>query len=81
MITRMSMEALWLKLSSETREWLMAHNGEPLPADIVSAIRDAGDTSDRTALLQSDDEGGIVLSDHAVDWIEAMANGETPSVR
>ena len=76
----MSMEAWWPALTPETRDWLIAHNGEALSDPVVEEITRAG------GLVTSDawwvgDRGpdGVYLSDAAVDWIEATANGEAPS--
>lgn len=81
MITHMGIEEWWTRLTSEKREWLIAHNGEALPADVVSAIRDAGDELDRTAWWWDGTEDALTFSDQAIDWIEAVANDEDPSDR
>ena len=48
-----------------TREWLVANNGDVIPADIADELAGVGLTASRDQL--GDDE---------IDWIEAVANGE-----
>lgn len=57
----------WPRLQPATQEWLVANNGDVIPADIVGEMVRAG----RTA---STDQ----LGDDEIDWIEAVANGEEP---
>ena len=75
----MSMEVWWPKLPSETRDWLIEHNGEALPASVIQEVTRAGGsiTSDDWWVGQND-SAGFYLSDAAVDWIEEVANGEMP---
>lgn len=75
----MSIEDYWPQLSSETREWLIAHNGEPVPADVASAINGAADLLDPSAAQRRAITPGLALSDEDVDWIEAVANDEDPT--
>jgi hypothetical protein len=67
----------WPKLDSETRAWLIAHNGEAVSPDVLSRIAEAGGsaTSDAAWVGESGPDG-FFLSDEAVDWIEAAANDE-----
>jgi len=73
----MDMSQIWPRLVTSTRTWLVDHNGEPLPDDILHEVltvtagrRDprwwAGDTQ----------QGETQLTDEAVDWIDETANGE-----
>lgn len=75
----MSIEEWWPKLTPETREWIIAHNGEPVPVDVASEINGAYDLVDPTAVGR-DVMPGVTLSDEDVDWIEAVANDEDPAV-
>lgn len=78
MITTMGIDDWWAKLPQETREWLIAHNGEPLPDNVASTVRDAGTPFDHAAWW--DDSGTtITFADRAIDWIEAVANDEDPT--
>jgi len=73
----MDIENWWPKLEPSTRQWLIAHNGEALPAEVVAEIRRAGGSVASDA--SSVDDGtapGSFLPDAAVDWIEAAANEE-----
>ena len=67
----------WPALDPETQSWLIAHNGEAVPLDVVNKIAAAGGvmTSDAWWIGERGFDG-IYLSDEAVDWIEATANGE-----
>ncbi|MCC6495861.1 MAG: hypothetical protein IT193_06335, partial [Propionibacteriaceae bacterium] len=47
--------------------WLVANNGDALPGDVHADIIRAGGVIT-----------GSYLSDEAVDWVEAIANGEDP---
>jgi len=75
----MSLETWWSAVRPETRDWLVAHNGEPLPADIVDDIeRVSGPVDPEAWWVAGRRPGGLRLSDAAVDWVEAVANGEGP---
>ena len=34
----MSLETWWSAVRPETRDWIVAHNGEPLPLEVVEDI-------------------------------------------
>ncbi|MET0780610.1 MAG: hypothetical protein ABWY26_05760 [Microbacterium sp.] len=74
----MEIDQWWPNLDSETREWLMAHNGEAVPAEVLSKIAAAGGavTSGARWVGESGPDG-FFLSDEAVDWIEEIANSES----
>lgn len=91
----MDLEQWWPRVGEATQEWLIAHNGEPLPIEIVGQIVAAGGIVRSAAWWVADDQdgdnqdggdqdggdqdgSGLQLSDAATDWIEAVANGETP---
>lgn len=63
----MSIEAWWPRIRRQSRAWLMDNNGDAVPEDIVAEIVRAGG-----------EISGSYLSDDAVDWVEAVANGEEP---
>ena len=72
-------EHWWPRLSQETRDLLMASNGDQVSASVVAEITRAGGT------VTTDARGsghhtpeGTYLPDEIVDWIEAVANGEVP---
>ncbi|GAA2495151.1 hypothetical protein [Terrabacter carboxydivorans] len=76
----MSIETWWWAVAPETREWLVAHNGEPLPDAVTEDILGVASPVDRDAWWADlDDSGRLGLSDAGVDWVEAVANDETPS--
>lgn len=73
------MEVWWPKVKPETRDWLIANNGDALPAPVVEDIAGAGGAIDTDAWwIGQNGSSGFYLSDAAIDWIEAVANGETP---
>lgn len=63
----MSIQVWWPKIRQVSRDWLAANNGDAVPDDIVDEIVRAGGVMT-----------GSYLSDEAVDWVEAVANGERP---
>ena len=63
----MHVERWWPQLSRSTQEWLIANNGDVLAEAVVQAVIAAGGRVEASA-----------LSDAETDWIEAMANDETP---
>ena len=75
----MKIEEWWPLISTEPRNWLVAHNGDPLTppvsADILGATRGATEPG----WWAGDSADGPQLTDAAVDWIEAIANGEDPA--
>ena len=66
-----SLEDWWPRIPQEARDWLIANNGDAVPASVAEEITRAGGSV-------ATDPAGHYLSDEAVDWIEAVANGETP---
>jgi hypothetical protein len=77
----MSMEVWWPRLRQETRDWLIANNGDAVPSPVVEEITRAGGSVATDAWWVGENgPTGFYLSDPAVDWIEEVANGETPSV-
>lgn len=68
----------WPRLDSEARAWLIAHNGESVTPEVLVQIVAAGGsvTSDAWWVGETAPDG-FFLSDEAVDWIEAEANGES----
>jgi len=76
----MSMEMWWSALRPVTRDWLIAHNGEAVPASVIEEIEGAGGwvTPDAWWVGQSG-PSGFYFSDAAIDWLEEVANGEMPT--
>ncbi len=73
------MEAWWPKLKPLTRDWLIANNGEALPSPVLEDIAGAGGSIASNAWWVGENgPSGSFLSDAAIDWIEAVANGEQP---
>jgi len=67
------------RLSQETRDWLIADNGDSVPAPVIEEIERAGGSPAADAWwVGQTGPTGVHLSDEAVDWVEAVANGETP---
>jgi hypothetical protein len=75
----MSLEAWWPLLQPETRDWLIANNGDPLSTQAVDDIVRVGGPPPPNAWWAAENgPDGFYLSDAGIDWIEAVANGEVP---
>jgi hypothetical protein len=73
----MDLPQIWPLLSTSTRSWLVDHNGEALPEEIVTEILAiTGDQPRPTWWSGPTTDGDIQLTDEAVDWIEGVANDE-----
>jgi len=67
----------WSRLDSEAQEWLIAHNGEAVSAEVLGQITAAGGVVASDARWVGEiGPSGLFVSDEAADWIEATANGE-----
>jgi hypothetical protein len=77
-----SLEDWWPRLPQETREWLIANNGDAVADWVTEQITRAGGlvTTDAWWVGQYG-PSGFYLADEAVDWIDEVANGETPDRR
>ena len=70
----------WPKLRQQTRDWLIANNGDAVPAAVVAQIAEAGGpTASDTWWVADEDATGPVMPDEAIDWIEEIANEEAPA--
>jgi hypothetical protein len=77
-----SIEAWWSRLPQETRDWLVANNGDVVPAPVVDEItRAGGEVATDAWWVGENGPTGFYMSDAAIDWIEEVANGETPGRR
>ncbi|MEJ7648769.1 MAG: hypothetical protein WKF57_07020 [Nakamurella sp.] len=73
----MDVHQWWPQLSEDSRRWLTANNGDVVPPPVVADIaRVVGGIPDSAPWLASTHGAGLMLSDTAVDWIEAAANDE-----
>jgi len=78
----MSIEAWWPNLTSESRAYLIDNNGDVVPSDLVEEIALAGGEVNSDAWwIGERGPTGFYLSDEAIDWIDEVANGETPAPR
>ena len=78
----MSMEQWWPKLKPSTRDWLIENNGDAVPAGILGEIEDAGGSvAAGDWWVGESGPSGFYFSDEAIDWIDAVGNGETPDTR
>lgn len=67
----------WPKLDSDAQAWLVGHNGEAVSPQVLAKIIAAGGSVTSNAWwVGKGSPDGFYLSDEAVDWIEAEANGE-----
>jgi hypothetical protein len=75
-----SIEVWWPRLPPATRDWLIANNGDAVPAPIIEEIADAGGRlGSETWWVGQDGSSGCFMPDAATDWIDEVANGETPA--
>lgn len=75
----MSIEQWWPALQPSTREWLIANNGDVVPQWIVEEIAQAGgDVTSDAWWVGENGPSGFYLSDAAIDWVDEVANEETP---
>jgi hypothetical protein len=74
-----SLEVWWPLLHQETRDWLVAHNGEALSTPVLDDLARVGGPEPSGAWWVGDNgPNGFYLSDAGIDWVEAKANGESP---
>ena len=67
----------WPKLDPSAQEWLVANNGDVVAPHVLEKIAViAGPPTLEASWVGGIDRNGIVLSDEATDWIEAVANEE-----
>ncbi|GIT80198.1 hypothetical protein LLS1_18670 [Leifsonia sp. LS1] len=75
----MAISDWWWRISEPSRQWLIEHNGEAVRGDIVAEIAGAGGVVTSDAWwVGTEGPTGFFLSERAVDWVEAVANGEAP---
>ena len=75
----MSLEIWWPLLHPETRDWLIANNGDALSKPVLDDIaRVAGSVPSDGWWVGENGPTGFYLSDAGIDWIEEVANGEVP---
>lgn len=78
----MSIEAWWPRLRQQSRDYLIDNNGDVVPPDLVEEIARAGGVITSEAWwVGPNGPDGLFLSDEAIDWIDEIANGETPAPR
>jgi hypothetical protein len=76
----MSIEVWWPRLAPGTRDWLIANNGDAVPATVVQEIEDAGGPTRSDGWWAAHDRSArAYMPDAATDWIEEIANDETPA--
>ncbi|WP_285725707.1 hypothetical protein [Psychromicrobium xiongbiense] len=72
----MNITAWWPRLRPESREWLVAHNGEALDPAVAADLLDITEGTTDPSWWAGESTGDVYLTDEATDWIEAAANGE-----
>ncbi|MBG6056395.1 hypothetical protein IWX81_002832 [Salinibacterium sp. CAN_S4] len=76
----MEIDERWPKLSAPAREWLVANNGDAVSEVLLREIASVGgDAASGGWWVGDTGPEGFVLSDRAIDWIEAAGNGEHAS--
>ncbi len=65
------------RLAPEAQAWLIEHNGEAVDSEVLDKIVTAGGVlGGGDWWIGETGPKGFYLSDEAVDWVEAAANGE-----
>lgn len=73
----MDFPQIWPLLSTSSRAWLIEHNGEPLPDDLIDEIVSVtGGELNAQWWTGPSLEGQTQLTDETVDWIETVANDD-----
>ena len=76
---RVNIDVWWPRLRDDTREWLVANNGDAVPTSVMADIEAAGGPAPSDPWWSDDPEAdGRRMPDEAVDWIEEAANAEPP---
>ena len=77
----MTIAEWWPRLRPETRQFLIANNGDAVPLPMVDEIAAAGGPAVSDAWWADlDGSPGRCMPDDAVDWIEEAANNEVERV-
>lgn len=77
-----SLEQWWPRLPQETRDRLIANNGDALETSVIEDItRAGGSVTPVVWWVGQDGPTNVYLSDQGVHWIEAVSNGEVPVPR
>lgn len=63
----MGIETIWPLLSADTRDWLIANNGDAVPADIAAEIDEAVDASGSDEVWAADDDIVVRPADEVTD--------------
>jgi hypothetical protein len=70
----------WPRLRQQTRDWLIANNGDVVPPAVMAEIAEAGGPVTCDAWWVTDEDAtGPVMPDEAIDWVEETANEESPA--
>jgi hypothetical protein len=76
-VAAMDISEWWPKLPDSTRAWLIEHNGESLPDDVVRDVMAVNaHRTDPLWWAGESQDGQSQLTDQAIDWIESAANDE-----
>jgi hypothetical protein len=75
----MSLETWWFLLRQESRDSLIASNGDALSTAVLDDIvRVSGPLPSDAWWADENGPNGFYLSDAGVDWVEEVANEEVP---
>ena len=73
----MDFAQIWPHLAPLSRSWLLEHNGEPLPDDLIGeVIGVAGGEQNADWWTGPSVDGQTQLTDEVIDWIETVANDD-----
>lgn len=74
----MDIEEWWPLLKPAARDWLTENNGDTVPPHVLEQITAVAGPAEGASWVGDDGTDGFALSDVAVDWVEEVANGESP---
>lgn len=78
-VRAMPLEAWWPLVQPETRNWLIANSGDALSTPVLDDIARVGGPLPANAWWVAENgPNGFYLSDAGIDWVETVANAETP---
>ena len=73
----MTIEVWWPKLPAQTRQWLIANNGDVVPEPVMAEIAAVGGPAISDPWWsEAEGSGGRSMPDEAIDWIEEIANDD-----
>jgi len=79
----MGMEEIWMRLAPDTRDWLIANNGDAIPADIAAEIEELVEAAgaDEVWAVPAGPDGGPLDPDDVDDTDSLGDEDDDPGAR